>query len=125
MLQRLMEKDGTADTSLVSETSSPAGHRATSFGTVKKAVTGWVGARMSSVEEWLTEEKSYETTGVGILLSLIGLATIFGVLLGYRISRQRTDEFWMGGNHYVMLGVANIPVDGRTVYTPLYEVKKQ
>ncbi len=88
-------------------------------GPTEKVPTGWVGSMMSNAERWLAEEKSFEITGVGILLSLVVGAAVLGFVVGGKYQNSKADRFTMNGYHYQMRGVAEVPGQ-KGVYLPIY-----
>lgn len=89
-------------------------------GRMKKDRMAWVGSMMSSTEKWLMEEKSFEITGVGILLSVVFLSLMIGFSAGIRFDRSRNDKFFLNKKPYQMTGIAEVPGE-KGIYIPVYK----
>lgn len=90
--------------------------------TAAQEVTRRAGSMTSSIGKWLKEEKSFETTGVGILLSVFFAALLLGLVFGQRLDRlHRHDTVAIDGKLFEARGFVVIENDGRKYFVPFYE----
>ena len=79
-----------------------------------------LGLMMSNIGRWLREEKSYEITGVSILLSIVFLCFMSGVLANAWFNKRRYDVFYFEKKGFRMSGIALVP-GYQDVYIPVYK----